>query len=47
MICSVLKNNEPYKDLTKDYSELIVKKNAFRWIKALKKFGYFDQVSAA
>ena len=40
VIYSLLKNNKPYKDPTIDYKELVVKKNASRWIKALEKFGY-------
>lgn len=40
VIYSLLKNNKPYKDPTINYNELVVKKNASRWIKALEKFGY-------
>ncbi len=40
VIYSLLKNNKPYKDPVINYEELMVKKNASRWIKALEKFKY-------
>jgi hypothetical protein len=35
---AILKKKEPYKDSTVDYEALMVKRNAARWIQALKKF---------
>jgi hypothetical protein len=37
----VLSRREPYRDPGIDYEALTVAKNAPRWIKALKKFGYW------
>ena len=37
---SVLKNETPYKDPKVNYEELMVKKNAPRWIRTLKLYGY-------
>jgi len=36
----MLKNKVPYKDTIIDYEAIIVDRNAPRWIKALKKYGY-------
>ena len=36
---SVLKNETPYKDPKVNYEELMVKKNAPRWIRTLKLYG--------
>jgi len=36
----MLKNKVPYKDTSIDYEAIIVDRNAPRWIKALKKYGY-------
>ena len=36
----VLSRQVPYRDSTVDYEALAVKRNAPRWIKQLKKFGY-------
>lgn len=41
----MLKRREPYRDSATDYEALAVRRNAPRWIKALKKFG-FIQASA-
>jgi transposase len=40
VIFVMLKNKIPYKDPGIDYDKLIVSRNAPRWIKALKKYGY-------
>jgi transposase len=39
----VLKEKKPYKDPEVDYEELMVKKNAPRWIETLKRYGYLSQ----
>ena len=36
----VLSKKQPYKDPDVDYEALAVQRNAPRWIKALKKYGY-------
>ena len=36
----MLKRREPYRDSATDYEALAVRRNAPRWIKALKKFGF-------
>ena len=47
VIYSLLKNNRPYYDPEVDYEELMVQRNAPRWIKSLKKYGYITQQIAA
>ncbi len=39
----LLKNKIPYKEPSVNYEELIVKRNAPRWIKKLKEFGYISK----
>ena len=39
-----LERKVPYKDKNIDYEELVVEKNAPRWIKALEKFGYLEKL---
>ncbi len=43
IIFVLLKKQIPYKDPGVDYEELLVKRNAPRWIQALKKFGYLQR----
>ena len=43
IIYSMLKTGEAYKDPEIDYEKMMVKKNAPRWIKALKKYGYVNK----
>jgi transposase len=43
----VLSRRQPYRDSGFDYEAASVAKNAPRWIKALKKFGYWPAVTAA
>jgi transposase len=38
IVFAILKKKEPYKDATVNYEELMVKKNASRWINALRKY---------
>jgi len=45
VVFSLLKNNKPYRDPGIDYEELIVDRNAPRWLKALKKYGYLPEVA--
>jgi transposase len=40
IIWAMLMRNEPYRDATVDYEALSVRRNAPRWIRALKRFGY-------
>jgi len=40
VIWAMLLRNEPYRDATVDYEALSVRRNAPRWIRALKRFGY-------
>lgn len=40
IIFAMLSKKEAYRDTTVDYEEMLVKKSAPRWIRALKKFGY-------
>ena len=37
---TLLKKQQAYKDPEVNYEELVIKKNAPRWISALKKYGY-------
>lgn len=36
----MLKNYKPYRDLAVDYEALSVQRNAPRWLKMLKKYGF-------
>ena len=48
VIYAVLDQQQPYHDPEIDYQALIVEKNAPRWIKALKHYGYLpDNTPAA
>ncbi len=40
VVYSVISNDTPYKDPGIDYEKLMVKKNAPRWIRALKKYDF-------
>lgn len=40
IIFAMLSKKEAYRDTTVDYEEMLVKKSAPRWIRALKKYGY-------
>ena len=40
VVYSMLKNKQPYRDPGIDYESLTVKRNAPRWLKALKQYGY-------
>lgn len=40
IIFAMLKDNKPYRDLAVDYEALSVQKNAPRWLKMLKKYGF-------
>jgi len=41
----LLSRKVPYKDSTVDYDALVVKRNAPRWIRQLKKFGYLPKTA--
>jgi transposase len=45
IIFTMLKNNTPYQDKTVDYVALMVQRNAPRWIKKLKEYGYLPDVA--
>lgn len=47
IIFIILSRKEPYKDPSVDYEALVVHRNAPRWIKALKKYGYIVSTKAA
>ncbi len=38
----ILKRKEPYNDKLVDYEKLVVKRNAPRWIRKLKEYGYIS-----
>lgn len=40
VVFTMLKKKVPYRDSTIDYEQIVVDRNAPRWIKALKKYGY-------
>ena len=42
----VLKNARPYYDRTADYDAPTVKRNAPRWIRMLRRYGYVEPVDA-
>lgn len=46
VVYSLLKNGRAYIDPEIDYESIVVKKNAPRWIQALKKYGHWPQVEA-
>ena len=43
----MLRKSEPYRDGTVDIDALVVKRNAPRWIRALKKHGYLPATAAS
>jgi hypothetical protein len=43
----ILERRKPYRDSTFDYEAASVAKNAPRWIRALKKYGYWPQPAPA
>ena len=45
IVVVLLSRKVPYKDPTVDYGALVVKRNAPRWIRQLKKFGYLPQAA--
>jgi transposase len=46
VIWAMLLRKEPYRDATVDYEALSVRRNAPRWIRALKQFGYLRPSAA-
>ena len=46
VVYSLLKNGRAYIDPEIDYESIVVKKNAPRWIQALKKYGHWPQIEA-
>ena len=49
VIQAMLRDGEPYRDPGFDYERLVVERNAPRWLRKLKQYGYLDEaaVSAA
>jgi len=43
VIYVILKNKEPYRDPSINYEEIVVKRNAPRWIASLRRFGYIRE----
>jgi transposase len=46
VIWAMLSRNQPYRDATVDHEELSVRRNAPRWIRALKRYGYLPASAA-
>ena len=46
IIYVVLKNGRPYYDRIADYNALMVKRDAPRWIRMLRRYGYIEPVDA-
>ncbi|MFZ1104555.1 MAG: IS110 family transposase [Hyphomicrobiaceae bacterium] len=46
IIWAMLMRNQPYRDATVDYEALSVRRNAPRWIRALKRYGYLPASAA-
>jgi transposase len=46
IIWAMLLRNQPYRDATVDYEALSVRKNAPRWIRTLKRYGYLPASAA-
>ena len=46
IIHAVLRTGKPYDDCTADYEELLVKRNAARWIRMLLRYGYITPSDA-
>ena len=46
IIWAMLLRNQPYRDATVDYQALSVRRNAPRWIRALKRYGYLPASAA-
>ena len=42
----MLKRKEPYRDRTLNREELLVRKNAPRWVRALRKYGYLPELDS-
>lgn len=43
----LLENKIPYKEPSLNYEELVVKRNAPRWIKKLKEYGYLEKIKSS
>ena len=46
IIYVVLQTGRSYYDSTADYDSLMVKRNARRWIRVLRRYGYIEPVDA-
>ena len=44
---TVLREDRPYTDPDVDYEQLVVERNAPRWIRMLKQHGFLDEAQAA
>ena len=47
MIHSVLRNDRPYTDPGIDYQRLVVERNAPRWLRMLRQYGFVEEAQAA
>lgn len=46
-ILAMLRGNQPYLDPDIDYQELVVHRNAPRWLRNLERYGYLEDLRAA
>ncbi len=46
IVYTLISRKEPYKDPEIDYEALVVQRNAPRWLAALKKYGYLDEMNS-
>ncbi len=43
-IYAVLRDDKPYKDPETDYEQLLVERNAPRWIQQLQQYGFLNEL---
>ena len=43
----MLRDHQPYRDPGIDYQALVVERNASRWLRNLKRYGYLEGLQAA
>ena len=46
-ILAMLRDHQPYRDPGIDYQALVVERNASRWLRNLKRYGYLEGLQAA
>jgi len=47
IIFAMLRDGQPYQDPDVDYTQLMVRANAPRWLRMLKNYGYLESLRAA